>query len=313
MEHLSRLLLLLVTGIIMRGVKRNNSLGDALKLMRIPFSYFLMPVFLFAVSEVRQMDSYTFLIAFIVLHIFIYPASNGYNSFVDKDEGSIGGLKNPPKATKDLFYLSMVFDIIGVSLSLLIGFEFFGGVVIYMLASRAYSSKLIRLKRFPIIGFLTVIIFQGGFTFLVVYNAVDASHFNFIWPDILLLIISSLLIAGVYPMTQIYQHEADRKDGVNTISMSLGIKGTFVFSGIMFGIASGLFFWYHSINETLTYFWFYLVFLSPVLIFFTNWFLKVIKSEAMADFVNTMRLNTIASTCLNVYFILKILLNNNII
>lgn len=114
-------------------------------------------------------------------------------------------------------------------------------------------------------------------------------------------------------MTQIYQHEADRKDGVNTISMSLGIKGTFVFSGIMFGIASGLFFWYHSINETLTYFWFYLVFLSPVLIFFTNWFLKVIKSEAMADFVNTMRLNTIASTCLNVYFILKILLNNNII
>ncbi|MBP9135011.1 MAG: UbiA prenyltransferase family protein, partial [Saprospiraceae bacterium] len=142
---------------------------------------------------------------------------------------------------------------------------------------------------------------------------VDAVEFSFIWPDILLLFISSLLIAGVYPMTQIYQHEADRNDGVNTISMALGIRGTFVFSSGMFAVASALFYWYHSVNDTLLFFWYYLLFLSPVLIYFTSWFLKVIKNESAADFTNTMRLNLIASTCLNVYFILKILLNNNII
>ena len=182
-----------------------------------------------------------------------------------------------------------------------------------MIASRAYSSKVIRLKRFPILGFLTVIIFQGGFTFFLIYNAVDAVEFSFIWPDILLLFISSILIAGVYPMTQIYQHEADRNDGVNTISMALGIRGTFIFSSGMFAVASALFYWYHFVNDTLSFFWYYLLFLSPVLIYFTSWFLKVIKNESAADYTNTMRLNLIASTCLNVYFMLKILLNNNII
>jgi 1,4-dihydroxy-2-naphthoate polyprenyltransferase len=297
----------------MRSKKRDNGLGNTLKLMRIPFSYFLLPVFLFAVSEVREADFYNLIISFIVLHIFIYPASNGYNSFVDKDEDSIGGLRKPPEATKDLFYLSMIFDILGISLALLISFDFFAGVILYMLASRAYSARHIRLKRFPVIGFFTVILFQGGFTFLIVYNAVDVKSFSFTWPDYLLLIISSLLIAGVYPMTQIYQHAADKKDGVTTLSMKLGIRGTFAFSSLMFLIASGFFLYYHSINDTLIYFWFYLIFLSPVLIYFTNWFLKVYKNESNADFDHTMRLNLIASSCLNVYFILKILLNNNII
>ena len=305
--------MLLKIRLLMKEIKGGNGLADTIKLMRIPFSYFLMPVFLFAVSEVRQLDLYALIISFIVLHVFIYPASNGYNSYVDKDEGSIGGLRNPPKATKNLFYLSLVFDIIGIGLSLLLGFYFCMGIILYMIASRAYSSKVIRLKQYPIIGFLTVIIFQGGFTFFLIYNAVDAVEFSFIWPDILLLFISSILIAGVYPMTQIYQHEADRNDGVNTISMALGIRGTFVFSSGMFAVASALLYWYHSVNDTLLFFWYYLLFLSPVLIYFTSWFLKVIKNESAADYTNTMRLNLIASTCLNVYFILKILLNNNII
>ncbi|MFZ1357067.1 MAG: hypothetical protein WAS28_01205, partial [Saprospiraceae bacterium] len=63
----------------MKEIKGGNGLADTIKLMRIPFSYFLMPVFLFAVGEVRQLDLYALIISFIVLHIFIYPASNGYN------------------------------------------------------------------------------------------------------------------------------------------------------------------------------------------------------------------------------------------
>src|SRR3984885_10172197 len=91
---------------------------DTIKLMRIPFSFFLMPVFFFAVSQASEVVPWRAVLCFFVLHLFIYPASNGYNSYMDNDEGSIGGLKHPPKPTKKLFYLSLIFDAAGLALSL---------------------------------------------------------------------------------------------------------------------------------------------------------------------------------------------------
>ena len=52
------------------------------------------------------------------------------------------------------------------------------------------------------------------------------------------LLACSLQIAGVYPLTQIYQHEQDLADGVTTISYKLGYKGTFIFSAIMFAFCN---------------------------------------------------------------------------
>src|SRR5690348_14392780 len=93
---------------------------STVKLMRIPFSYFLMPVFLFALSQVQHIDIKNAVLSFIAMHLFIYPASNGYNSYMDKDETSIGGLKNPPRPTKKLFYLSGLFDALGLLFALLV-------------------------------------------------------------------------------------------------------------------------------------------------------------------------------------------------
>src|ERR1043165_8484250 len=107
---------------------------NTIKLLRIPFSFFLMPVFFFALSTVDKPDWQDAFIIFFVLHLFIYPASNGYNSYMDKDEGSIGGLKNPPKVTEKLFYASLLFDLVGLILSLFVSFTFFIGMIMYMLA-----------------------------------------------------------------------------------------------------------------------------------------------------------------------------------
>jgi 1,4-dihydroxy-2-naphthoate octaprenyltransferase len=51
------------------------------------------------------------------------------------------------------------------------------------------------------------------------------------------MIACSLLLGGFYPLTQIYQHDADRRDGVRTLSLVLGYRGSFVFTGIVYGIA----------------------------------------------------------------------------
>ncbi len=77
--------------------------------LRIPFSYFLLPVFLFSLAISPNISEKSIFWTFIIVHLFLYPASNGYNSYFDKDEQSIGGLKNPPPVNKGLYYLSVYF------------------------------------------------------------------------------------------------------------------------------------------------------------------------------------------------------------
>ena len=213
---------------------------SAFTLLRIPFSFYLMPVYFFALSQCNEVNIFHAILIFLILHLFIYPASNGYNSYEDKDESSIGGLKNPPKVTKDLFYLTLLFDVTGLSLSLIVGITFFVGILVYMLVSRAYSFKLIRLKKYPILGFLSVIIFQGAVSFVNIYCGISGvAPSQIISSDILYPVIaSSFLIGGVYPLTQIYQHIQDTQSGDKTISMLLGFKGTFIFSALCFVFAN---------------------------------------------------------------------------
>lgn len=64
--------------------------------LRIPFSFFLMPVFLFAVSISPEPALWRTVLVFFITHFLLYPASNGFNSYYDKDENSIGALEKPP-------------------------------------------------------------------------------------------------------------------------------------------------------------------------------------------------------------------------
>src|SRR6187431_225989 len=135
--------------------------------LRIPFSYYLLPVFLFSLATSPNFGEKSILWTFIIVHFFLYPASNGYNSYFDKDEKSIGGLKNPPRVTKGLYYLSILFDVIAIVLGLiLINITFSIMLLVYGVISKAYSHPRVRLKKYPIAGWLVVSIFQGLFTFL---------------------------------------------------------------------------------------------------------------------------------------------------
>lgn len=279
---------------------------STLQLLRIPFSFFLMPVFLFALSQAQSVDWVKVVIVFSVLHLLVYPASNAYNSYMDQDEGSIGGLKHPPKAERSLYYITIMLDVLAVLLSLLIDAPFAIGIGLYILASRAYSYRGIRLKRFPVLGYLTVMFFQGGFTFYicsVVFGAPE--HY------LLAATACSFLIGGVYPLTQIYQHEADRKDGVKTISMVAGYIGTFMLTILMFAIAMFLLFMFFAQTGKTQHFWILQGFMIPVVSYFLYWFGLVWKNEKAATFEHTMRMNLLSSVCMNVCFILLTILNQS--
>src|SRR6516164_3838752 len=88
------------------------------QLLRFHFSFFLMPVFWFALTQIIQIDWGRAVLIFFILHLLVYPSSNGYNSYMDSDQSSIGGLKNPPQPSMQLFYLSVLMDLIAICLGL---------------------------------------------------------------------------------------------------------------------------------------------------------------------------------------------------
>jgi len=266
-----------------------------------------MPVYWFALSQVIDINLYDAILVFIILHLLVYPSSNGYNSYMDRDTSSIGGIKNPLQPAKQLFYVTIIMDLLAIAISFLITPVFALGILLYILASRAYSWRRIRLKKYPVIGYLTVIIFQGAVTFFLVYHGSESNHSTNV--PVIAMIAASLLIGGFYPLTQIYQHEDDLKDGVQTISYKLGYKGTFIFTGIIYAMAFTMLAVQFFSNLEGNRFLLLQIFMLPVLVYFFIWFSKVLKNNGEANFTNTMRMNLLASACTNAGFITLLILH----
>lgn len=286
-------------------------LGIVITHLRIPFSYFLLPVFFFGLSQSAQINPLNSIIIFIALHFFIYPASNAYNSFMDKDTGPIGLLKNPPPVNSDVFSSSVVLDIAGLILVSFIDFRIGLLMMLYIGVSKAYSWNRIRLKKYPFWGWLVVILFQGGFTFLLVSMSAE-NNFSISWLTKMkseAMILSTLLIGAYYPLTQVYQHEEDSKRGDHTISYRLGITGTFIFSALMFVISFTVAYHYFHLYFSITHFLIFLLFLIPAIIYFLYWFSIILKDPGSADFKHTMTMTFISSTCLLFSFISLLYIN----
>ena len=123
-----------------------------IKLLRIPFSVFLSPLYFFALSQVPVINWDKAALIFFILHLLIYPASNGYNSYMDRDTESVGGIKNPMAPTRELFYTSIFLDAVALGLGFLVSLYFALAAIAFIAASRAYSYRGIRLKKYPFIG-----------------------------------------------------------------------------------------------------------------------------------------------------------------
>ena len=284
---------------------------DILLHLRFPFSLFLMPIYWLAVSQQENPIFVTNLYIFIVLHFLIYPASNAFNSYYDKDEGSIGGLKNPPKVDIKLWYAANIFDGLGIMFSILLVGTWFGILVAFYIAvSRMYSHPNLRLKKYPLLSWVIVGLFQGALVFLMVWTFGQKLNITDFFdstngaksPLWLGSLFSALILWAVYPITQVYQHAEDTKNGDRTMSILLGIKGTFIFSMIFFSFALICSYFFLESND----FQRFLIFSLPIALFMNWWFLRVWKDETQANFKYTMILNLMASILLNICFFLNI-------
>ena len=278
---------------------------STVQLLRLPFSIFLMPVFWFALSQAVDRDWGRAALIFVILHLLVYPASNGYNSYMDRDTGPIGGVEHPLSPTRQLFRMTVGMDLLALLLSGLISWYVTAALLLYILASRAYSYRGIRLKKYPFAGWLTVSTCQGALIFFLVYQGshpagAGPASLQAPWEG---MVVSSLLLGGFYPLTQIYQHEADSRDGVRTMSMVLGYRGSFVFTGVLYTIAFLLLTYYFGITLQRTEFYVLATCMLPVVVYFLIWAVRVWRDPGQANYSNTIRMNVLGSMCLNVGFI----------
>jgi len=276
-----------------------------IKLLRIPFSFFLSPIYFFALAQVPDINWPNAILIFFILHFLIYPASNGYNSYMDRDTESIGGLEKPPPPSRQLLWVTIILDSIGILSSLIIGPIFTLVMLFYIGASKAYSYRGIRLKKYPYFGYFIVILFQGAVTFwLVYYGSNNDPNLSVPWQG---MVVCSLLVGGFYPLTQIYQHKQDIEDGVSTISYKLGYIGTFIFCAVVYILAWVFMAQFFIANKHGDQLLMIGIFFIPVIVYFIRWFVLVRKNVQQANFKNTMKMNWLAATCTNISFLILLI------
>jgi 1,4-dihydroxy-2-naphthoate octaprenyltransferase len=171
------------------------------------------------------------IIQFFSIHILLFGGVTAYNSYFDKDEGPIGGLKSPPKMHLWMLIVSWVLQIIGLAIAIYSGLYF---VIIYLLSVFIfwmYSSPHVRLKGRPIGSLIAIGIGTVVCASLLGYYANGSVQL----PTITILIAalgSMCLVISMYPMSQVYQVEEDEKRGDTTFSVKYsknGVRNLFIY------------------------------------------------------------------------------------
>ena len=196
--------------------------------LRLPFQLLLAPVFLCGWLLAGGGLSGSVLLAFVTFHVFLYGGSTAFNSAFDRDEGPVGGLERPPPVPDALLPFSLVVKGVGWLLSAVVNPTFSVLYGAFVLLSVAYSHPRIRLKARPVASLLVVGVGQGALAFLAAWAAVRGD-LQSAWNPVGLAGASAatLLILGVFPLSQVFQVEEDRARGDRTPAVAWGVRRSF--------------------------------------------------------------------------------------
>lgn len=172
---------------------------------------------------VSSIEWTAFLIQFVNVHVFLNGGITAYNSFWDKDEGPIGGLKAPPPMTGWMHPASIGVQIVGLVIAWPQGPTFIALYVITMTLSIAYSWPGLRWKGHPVLSLVAVGIGTGTNTFLMGYLAAGGPGLSPLMAAAAAGV--ALLLLSLYPVSQIFQIEEDRARGDTTFATRFGLRG----------------------------------------------------------------------------------------
>lgn len=199
-----------------------------LTLLRLPFQFLLSPIFLWGYLLAGGTLNLTLLAAYLAFHLFLYAGGTALNSNYDRDTGPVGGLAAPPPPPKYLFEFSIGWQSIGFVLALRVNLTVAAIYFIMFWMSVAYSHPRVRLKGKPFGALLTIMFGQGILPFYAGWATSVGSLMGGGQAWVLIAALSvTLITGGMYPLTQIYQLDADAERGDLTSARFLGVENSF--------------------------------------------------------------------------------------
>jgi len=180
------------------------------------------------------------LLGLAVWVIFLNGGTLAINSVFDKDEGDIGYLNAPPPLPRHLLAFSVALLAGGQLLAFALPPPFRVAYAICFVLSILYSVPPFRFKAVAGVdwvinmwGFGTLTPFAG---WAATGRPLDAGH-------ALVLLAFCPLFAGLYPLTQLYQMEEDRRRGDRTLALLLGLRASLGVAIACTALAFALFGW----------------------------------------------------------------------
>lgn len=173
---------------------------------------------------------------FLNVHVLLFGGATAYNSWWDKDEGPIGGLKSPPKMRRWMWPASMVMQYFGLAWAFCISWNYAFIYAISMLFFWLYSSPITRWKGNPVLSLIAIGVSTGTNSFFMGFLAAGGYPITF-FEDITAFGVGCLVLS-LYPVSQIYQLEEDLKRGDHTFASKYGIEGVKWLFSILFPIGT---------------------------------------------------------------------------
>jgi 1,4-dihydroxy-2-naphthoate octaprenyltransferase len=226
------------------SVSALESLQRALIHLRLAFSLVLTPLFIWGVYLARPGPiSWSHVLpAYVIIHVLLYGGMNAFNSYYDRDEGPIGALLEPPPIDRTVLVVALITKAAALLAGLILDLRFGLLVGLGIIFSVAYSHPRWRWKERPLFAALFVFVGQGVLGALWGWTAATATDGQAValatlWPSGALKSVAVLSVAcwtlGFYPLTGVYQIEADGQRSIRTLAVALGLTGCFVFAAVV--------------------------------------------------------------------------------
>ncbi len=184
------------------------------------------------------------LLALVIWVVFLNGGTLAVNSVFDRDEGDIGYLNAPPPLPRYLLPFSVALLVGGQLLALMLPAGFQIAYAICFMLSILYSVPPFRFKA---VAGVDWVINMWGFGTLTPYAAWAATGRPLDLGHGLVLLAFCPLFAALYPLTQLYQFDEDRRRGDRTLALILGMRASLIVAVACALIAFGLFAWALSV------------------------------------------------------------------
>lgn len=227
-----------------------KSIQRALIHLRLAFSLVLTPLFLWGVHLTRPGPIVWghVLVAYLIVHVLLYGGMNAFNSYYDRDEGPIGSLLEPPPVDRTVLIVALSAKAAALLTGLILDLRFGLLVGLGVIFSVAYSHPRWRWKERPLYAAIFVFVGQGVLGVLWGWAAAASAEGALAtrWPwdglKILAVLSAACWTLGFYPLTGVYQIDADGQRGIRTLAVALGPAGCFAFAAVVASIG-GLGIW----------------------------------------------------------------------